>query len=418
MTNGTLTLNANGSFTYTPSATFVGAATFTYRAVNPVGPGNIATVTITVNAPPPPTTVNDAFTTPINTPLVIPAPGVLANDNSNGGGPLSAAMVTNVSNGSLTLNGDGSLIYTPSSGFSGIDSFTYRATNAGGPGNVATSAITVSGTNTVQPPTGLFASSIAGNEVTLRWTAPVGGLAPTDYVLEGGVNPGQVLASIPLGTTTPIHTFTAPNGAFYLRLHTISGASRSDASNEIRVFVNVPAPPSAPANLLGLVNGSSVALAWRNTFAGGAPNSVVLDVTGSIVASLPLGLTETFSFAGVPAGTYTLSLRAVNAAGTSASSNAVTLTFPGACSGPPLTPANFLAFRNGNTIFVIWDPAATGPAPTGYVLSVTGAFAGSFATTARTLSGTVGSGTYGLRVAATNACGSSTATAVQTVVIP
>ena len=193
------------------------------------------------------------------------------------------------------------------------------------------------------PPTALLVSSLVGNQVTLRWNAPVGGLVPTGYVLEGGVNPGEVLASIPLGTTTPVHTFTAPNGAFYLRLHTVAGSSRSSASNEIRVFVNVPAPPSAPTNLLGVANGVSLGLAWRNTFAGGAPSSLVLDVTGSASASLPLGLSDAFSFNGIPPGTYTFALRATNAAGTSAPSNAVTLTFPTGCSGLPLSPANFLA---------------------------------------------------------------------------
>lgn len=58
------------------------------------------------------------------------------------------------------------------------------------------------------------------------------------------------------------------------------------------------------------------------------------------------------------------------------------------------------------------------PAPSGYVLNVTGAFAGNFATTGRAMSGAVGPGTYGLRVAGTNACGQGVATAVQVVTIP
>jgi VCBS repeat-containing protein len=81
-TNGTVTLNANGSFTYTPSASFVGTATFTYRAINAVANGNVATVAITVNALPGPTTVHDAFATSTDVSLVVPAPGVLINDNS------------------------------------------------------------------------------------------------------------------------------------------------------------------------------------------------------------------------------------------------------------------------------------------------------------------------------------------------
>jgi hypothetical protein len=95
----------------------------------------------------------------------------------------------------------------------------------------------------------------------------------------------------------------------------------------------------------------------------------------------------------------------------------VSVTFPGTCSGAPLAPANFLASRAGNVITVVWDPAASGPAPTSFVLSVTGSFVAAFPTTQRSLSGTVGPGTYTLRVSATNACGTSAPTVGQTLVI-
>jgi hypothetical protein len=275
------------------------------------------------------------------------------------------------------------------------------------------------GAPTAEPPTGLYAASVVGNEVTLRWQAPLGGLSPTQYVLEGGINVGQVLASIPTGSTYPIFTFTAPSGAFYVRMHTMSGTSKSGASNEIRIFVNNQStPPAAPTNFTGLRNGSTVALAWRNTFTAGSPASIVLDVTGSLSTSLALGLTDSFTFVGVPGGTYTFRLRATNAAGASAQSSGVTLTFPGTCAGPPFPPTNFLAYRIGRTVFVLWDPPTSGPAPTDYILNVTGSFIGSFATPGRGMSGSVGPGSYGLNVQSRNACGTSSATAVQTVVVP
>ena len=54
MQHGTLTLNANGSFTYTPAANYNGTDTFTYRASDGTATSNLATVTLTITA------VNDA----------------------------------------------------------------------------------------------------------------------------------------------------------------------------------------------------------------------------------------------------------------------------------------------------------------------------------------------------------------------
>jgi hypothetical protein len=270
----------------------------------------------------------------------------------------------------------------------------------------------------VQAPIALRASSISGNLVTLRWTASPIGSRPTNFVVEGGLTPGDVKASLSTNSPFPIFTVAAPTGAFYVRVHAIAGSQRSGPSNEIRIFVNTPTPPSPPADLLALVNGSSLALTWRPTFLGGAATAHVLNVTGSVNASLPLGGGNSFTFNPVPGGTYTLSVRASNAGGTSAPSNPVTLTFPGPCSGAPFTPTDFLAYRVGTAINVVWEPPASGPAPTSYVLNVTGAFVGSFSTTGLTLGGNAGPGSYGLSVFASNTCGSSAATAVQTVTIP
>jgi hypothetical protein len=276
----------------------------------------------------------------------------------------------------------------------------------------------VTDTPTAQPVLGLYASSIVGNQVTLRWTNPVSGLIPTAFVLEGGITPTQVLASILTDSTLPIFTFTAPSGAFYVRLHTLASAGRSVASNEIRIFVNQPVAPSAPSNLLATVNGNALGLAWRNTFGGGTTQSMILDVSGTVTASLPLPLAETASFTGVPAGTYTLRLRAANTSGVSVQSNTVTFTVPSACTGAPQTPAEFLAYKVGNTIYVLWEPAVGGGAPTSYQLVVSGAINLTLPTTLKSLAGAVPPGTYNLSVRGVNACGAGTATPVTTIVIP
>lgn len=166
------------------------------------------------------------------------------------------------------------------------------------------------------------------------------------------------------------------------------------------------------------MNGSSLALTWWNNYGSGTPTSLLLDVTGSLTATLPLPLSDSFSFSGVPTGTYTLQLRAVNASGASLPSNPVTLTFPGPCSGPPSPPEAVLAYHLGNTISMLWGPGLAGPAPTGFTVNVSGAFTGSFPTSARAISGTAGPGTYLLNVTATNACGTSGPSGSRVVTIP
>ena len=304
----------------------------------------------------------------------------------------------------------------------GDESFTVTLSSAGGAyiaDEVGTATIVDDDVvGTPDAPSGLFVSSIVGNTVSLGWTPPAGGLTPTGYVIEGGISPGEVAASIPTGSTLPLHTFGAPSGVFYVRVHALVGGARSVASNEIRIHVNVPVPPSPPANLLSVVDGASLTLTWTNTFGGGAPAALMLDVSGDIDTTVPLGLTDTFSFAGVPPGTYTLGLRAVNAAGSSPAAGPLILTFPGTCAGPPDAVTNLRAYRLASIVYVAWEAPATGVAPTSYVLRVTGPFSGAFGTTARAMSGVVGSGTYELSVVAANACGIGPPSGSQTVVVP
>lgn len=277
-------------------------------------------------------------------------------------------------------------------------------------------------------PTGLRVASIVGNEVTLRWTEPAGGAEPTGYVLEGGLNPGETLASVATNHGAPVYTFVAPSGSFYVRMRTQAADQLGPPSGEIPLHVNVPVPPSPPGLLQGVANGSTLALAWRTAFGGAAPTSYILDVSGDAHASIPLPLTDNITFSGVPAGTYELRLRAANAAGASdpgftaafgdgPSTLPLKFTFPSSCSGAPETPSSFLAYSLGNTLYVMWEPPMVGYAPTEYVLNVDGGLVGSVTTTARVLKGTVGNGYYLLSVAARNPCGQGPFTYVRVVYV-
>ncbi|MFC1762729.1 FG-GAP-like repeat-containing protein, partial [Planctomycetota bacterium] len=72
--------------------------------------------------------------------------GVLANDSDPEGNALTAVLVSGPSNAaSFTLNSDGSFTYTPTAGFDGEDSFTYKANDGSNDSNTVTVTLTVSG---------------------------------------------------------------------------------------------------------------------------------------------------------------------------------------------------------------------------------------------------------------------------------
>ncbi len=97
----------------------------------------------------PPTAVNDAYTTLEEMVLNVPAPGVLGNDTDpdSPASSLTASLVTTTANGTLTLNGDGSFVYTPNVNFFGVDAFTYRTSDGLLQSATATVTITVTGVN-------------------------------------------------------------------------------------------------------------------------------------------------------------------------------------------------------------------------------------------------------------------------------
>ncbi|MCU0786064.1 MAG: Ig-like domain-containing protein, partial [Verrucomicrobia bacterium] len=99
----------------------------------------------------PPVANNDAYTTPEDLPLIIPAAGILTNDTDADSDPLTARLVSNVTHGSLSLNLNGGFTYTPNTNFYGTDSFTYAAHDGEITGNVATVTINITPVNEASP---------------------------------------------------------------------------------------------------------------------------------------------------------------------------------------------------------------------------------------------------------------------------
>ena len=146
--NGTLILNSNGGFVYVPDVNFHGVDSFRYVANDGTFSSNVADVTITIGAVNHlPVAKNDIYVVNENSTLNIQGHGVLANDTDADGNTLTALLVTNVLNGVLALNQNGSFTYTPHTNFHGVDTFTYKANDGTANSNVSTVTIIVNQIN-------------------------------------------------------------------------------------------------------------------------------------------------------------------------------------------------------------------------------------------------------------------------------
>ena len=148
-TNGSLTLNSDGSFVYTPNDDFVGSEAFTYRAYDGQLYSNTATATITVaEQNTAPNAASDTYSVNEDATLNIGAStGVLMNDGDADGDLLTATLVSTPANGTVTLDSAGSFTYTPDANFHGVDSFTYLASDGSADSDVTTVTITVASVN-------------------------------------------------------------------------------------------------------------------------------------------------------------------------------------------------------------------------------------------------------------------------------
>jgi len=230
VSHGTLVLNADGSFTYTPAANYNGSDSFTYKAYDGSLYSNTATVTITVNAvndAPAAPTGGAAYSTDENAVLNQVAPGVLGNATDIDGNPLTAVLVSDVSHGTLVLNADGSFTYTPAAGFTGSDSFTCKAHDGTADSSVFTVTIEVT---LPEPPTIASISESSGRlgkslTVTLTGTN-LDGATDLDFGAGITVNPSfsssptQITAEITIGSDAALGTrdvlVRTPKGSFTL----------------------------------------------------------------------------------------------------------------------------------------------------------------------------------------------------------
>ncbi len=179
LSDGDLTINGDGSFSFAVDAGFNGSQSFAYTVSD--NTDGTDTANVTINTTSAPVAADDAYTVDTDVSLVVDAAsGLLANDTDADGDTLSVAEINGVAvtngetvtlaNGDLTINTDGSFTFAPDAGFSGDQAFAYTVSDGQGGTATATSTVTVDAPapgGTLPVTAGLVLSVDASENVTL-----------------------------------------------------------------------------------------------------------------------------------------------------------------------------------------------------------------------------------------------------------
>ncbi|MFN3806516.1 Ig-like domain-containing protein [Asticcacaulis sp.] len=222
--NGTASISGTTA-TFTPTAGFIGATSFTFTASGPGGTSAPATVTVNVAAPPAPTVSNVTLNTAYNTAgsTALSPAGVYS----------SLSIVSQSSNGTASISGT-TVTFTPNAGYYGSTSFTYRATGPGGSSAPATVTVNVAA------PGAPSVSNVTLN--TAYNTAGTATLSPS------GVYSSLAIASQSANGTASISgttaTFTPTAGFIGSTSFTYTATGPGGTSAPATVSVTVAAPPA------------------------------------------------------------------------------------------------------------------------------------------------------------------------------
>jgi VCBS repeat-containing protein len=286
-------------------------------------PGGLFAALSVSTLPGSPQALNDGYATDEDVPLTIAAPGVLANDTDPDGNALSAILVGDVRHGTLMLNADGSLTYTPTANFAGIDTFTYHANDGTLNSNTATVTINVEAVN--DPP-------LAQDDVVTTGTgAPVIiAVLANDMDVEGV--PLTVTSTTPPAngavTLNADNTVTYTPTAGYLGPDTFTytasdGVLAATANVNITVQANTPPTAMADAATLDEDTSAVIAVLANDSDAEGATLVVTAVSTptangGSVTINADNTVTyvPVANFAGADSFTYTVSDGESTAVGT------------------------------------------------------------------------------------------------------
>jgi YD repeat-containing protein len=205
--HGAVTFSA-GTLTYTPATGYVGADSFTYTISDGRGGVATATVNMTVTATAPntaPTAAADVIATNKNVAIIFDP---RLNDADADGDGLAITGVGTAAHGTLTINGAGTITYTPTSNYVGADSFTYTISDGRGGTQTATVSVTVYAVNELPSLTTAMVADWSDGGTGLNYTKSVDG----NYLGEGF---STLLLTKSPGATKPPYTggYTRPGAA-------------------------------------------------------------------------------------------------------------------------------------------------------------------------------------------------------------
>ncbi|WP_164521812.1 putative Ig domain-containing protein [Sphingomonas sp. ABOLE] len=226
--------------TYTPTAGYTGADSFTYTATGPGGTSAPGTVDLIVAVPAAPTVADRSG-------IAVPIDGTgTAIDLSSAitGVHTSIAVVTAPAHGTTSVAGD-VVTYTPAAGYSGTDSFTYTATGPGGtsaPGTVTVN-VTTPAAPTVADRSGVTVDyNSPGTPIDL--TASISGVYGSIAVATAPAH-GSTSVSGNVVTYIPNSGFFGPDSFTYAA----TGPGGTSAPAAVNLTVATPPPPAAePGN--------------------------------------------------------------------------------------------------------------------------------------------------------------------------
>jgi uncharacterized protein with beta-barrel porin domain len=252
-THGTINSTVGNVITYTPTTGYFGTDTFSYTATGPGGgPSAAAVVTITVANPPAPTVAATSASVPFNTATGIDLTSFITGVST------SIAVATAPGHGGASVAGN-VVTYTPTTGYSGADSFTYTATGpGGGPSAPATVTITV---GTLAPTAGATTMTVALNTATTLDLAPfITGSSISGIAISANPAHGAAVVSGTRVTFTPANNYFGSDAFSYIAY----GNAGTSPAGVITVTVTGRPDPTQDSRVTALI-ASQTATAQRFT---------------------------------------------------------------------------------------------------------------------------------------------------------